>query len=132
MKNVPKFKKNTKNKAAAQLLRNSNIINIKKFQKKADILRTYCLQEGIFQNIAAKAEHEPYGVFLSVGNQLARALVLAGTGNTLEQAWDTAVVAAEKYLKNNPFEVCYVKADIVDTTEWSSLEKLNGELKKQN
>lgn len=50
MKKMPKLQ-NRKNAAASKLIQNSTILNLKKFQKKADALSQYCTENQIFDAV---------------------------------------------------------------------------------
>ena len=122
-------KGNNKGKAAAKILQNSGVLNIRRFQKKMEALHAHCAAEGIFEALAETELPCPYGVFVSVGNPSARAVVMNGTGETPEAAWQAAAEKMQEYLKNTAFEARYVKVDLVDTAQWAILEAVNELLK---
>ena len=121
--------KNNKGKAAAQIMQNSGVLNIRRFRKKMELLYAHCEAEGIFAEFAEAELPCPYAVFVSVGNPSARAVVMNGAGETLEAAWQAAAGKMEEYLKKTAFEARYVKVDLVDTVQQAPLEAVNELLK---
>ncbi|MBR2852464.1 MAG: hypothetical protein IKB91_08790, partial [Anaerotignum sp.] len=121
--------KNNKGKAAAQIMQNSGVLNIRRFRKKMELLYAHCEAEGIFAEFAEAELPCPYAVFVSVGNPSARAVVMNGAGETLEAAWQAAAGKMEEYLKKTAFEARYVKVDLVDTVQVALLEAVNELLK---
>jgi len=119
--------KNSKGKAAAQVLQNSGVVNIRRFRKKMEALYAHCEAEEIFADLEDLAS--PYAVFVSVGNPSARAVVMNGTGDTLDAAWQAAAEKMEEYLKKTAFEARYVKVDLMDTVQAAPLEAVNTLLK---
>lgn len=77
----------------------------------ADIDAT--LQKGMgYRNEAA-----PFAVFFSVSDGQTRATVVAGTGDTLLTAWNTAAAALRTYAGGQNGGVNWIKADVVDHME---------------
>lgn len=130
MKKMPKLQ-NRKNAAASKLIQNSTILNLKKFQKKADALSQYCTENQIFDAVRKNGSELPcpFAVFFSIGNPTTRAVVRVGIGATPEEAWEKAKEKTEKFLAATPFAVSYVKADFVDEADWFPLETVNEILK---
>ena len=126
MKKMPKlqYRKGT---AAANLLRNSNPLNLKRFQQKASALFQYCIENNIFESVKENGAELscPFAVFFSIGNPSARAVIRSGTGKTPEEAWQAAQKKVEQFLKTTPFAVSYVKADLLDQGDWFPLETVN-------
>lgn len=126
MKKMPKLQ-NRKGTAAANLLRNSNPLNLKRFQQKASALFQYCIENNIFESVKENGAELscPFAVFFSIGNPSARAVIRSGTGKTPEEAWQAAQKKVEQFLKTTPFAVSYVKADLLDQGDWFPLETVN-------
>lgn len=126
MKKMPKLK-NRKSAAAANLLQNSSILNLKKFQQKASALFQYCVKNNIFESVKECGADLPcpFAVFFSIGNSSTRAVIRSGTGKTPEEAWQAAQKKIEHFLKTTPFAVSYVKADLMDQGDWFPLETVN-------
>lgn len=84
------------------------------FQQKAELLRKAVLtgevREELTENPAGEAG---YAVFLSVCGGTERAAVYSGTGETLDSAWDAAVLAADTALKQDGPLPLWLKADLV-------------------
>ena len=131
MKSIPKMK-NRKSEAAAKILKNSSVIYMHKFHKKADELYQYCLENEVLEAVKENGAELPCSraVFFSIGNPSSRAVVLTGTGETVEDAWKNAVQKTEQFLKNRSFDISYLKVDFVDQAQWFPLENINGILEK--
>ncbi len=126
MKQISRMQGKKKN-AAADLLRNSSILNVKRFTKKADELKKFCIENKIFEKVTENGKEMPFpfAVFFSVGSPKKRAVVRVGKGESIEEAWNAAAEKMVWFLKNNDFEVRFVKADMVDQGQWFPLEMVN-------
>ena len=84
------------------------------FQQKAELLRGAVLtgevREELIEDPAGEAG---YAVFLSVCGGTERASVYSGTGDTLDSAWDAAVLAADTALQQGGPLPLWLKADLV-------------------
>ena len=75
---------------------------------------------------AKKALIKKRAVFLSVCDKKSRAVVLCGTGTTLDEAWKNACVKAREYIAEKSLRTLWLKADVVTKTSVISVEQLNG------
>ena len=73
-----------------------------------------------------------YVVFISICDAKSRALVMKGTGNTLDEAWRNAEHKANLLTKNNSLKIAWAKADIVNSAEEIATTELNKELVENN
>lgn len=123
-----RFKKENVNK----LLKSSSVLNIKKFQKKAQALHDYCLNHHFFETIEETVTNFPcpFAVFFSISNMDSSAAVLIGTGKNIESAWKDAIYKTEQFLQKNIMEVCCLKVDFVDQAQWFPLKTINEILQK--
>ena len=66
-----------------------------------------------------------YAVFLSVCDSTERARVFTGTGKGLEAAWNDAERLAVAFMTKNDYNLLWVKADIVDSSELVEKTRMN-------
>lgn len=71
-------------------------------------------------------------VFFSVSDGASRADVCHGKGKSLQSAWKEAVRETEAFLRKNPKDIIWVKADIVSSSELVSIKQLSKRLLQSN
>jgi len=84
-------------------------------------LRQYIFSEASVNRITADLQQNYAGdeiiIFLSLCNGQERATVVKGKGATLEAAWENAAGKAAEIIASKEYDVLWVKADIVNSTE---------------
>lgn len=84
------------------------------FREKAELLRQEALADWVRQELGdAPAGEAGQVVFLSVSDGTKRANVWHASGQTLDEAWEAAVAAADADLKKTGLSPQWVKADLV-------------------
>ncbi len=100
--------------APEQIEDTTDTVDTAVFQQKAELLRGAVLtgevREELIEDPAGEAG---YAVFLSVCGGTERASVYSGTGDTLDSAWDAAVLAADTALQQGGPLPLWLKADLV-------------------
>lgn len=100
--------------APEQIEDTTDTVDTAVFQQKAELLRGAVLtgevREELIEDPAGEAG---YAVFLSVCDGTERASVYSGTGDTLDSAWDAAVLAADTALQQGGPLPLWLKADLV-------------------
>ncbi len=96
--------------------------NIELFHSKLLLLQEHILFENIEKhiesdNILLERTGNKFIVFFSVCNTKNRAKVFAASGESLNSAWENAVIKTVKYLSAYELEPIWVKVDIVDSTK---------------
>lgn len=85
-----------------------------RFHEKTELLRQEALADWMRQELSdAPAGDAGHAVFFSVCDGNAPADVYHGTGQTIDEAWETAVSNAEGALKKSGTEPKWVKTDVV-------------------
>ena len=107
----------------AQLISESpQIAALKKYIFGDGITKKF--EEEISKNCLKK---DLFIIFLSICNAKERALVINGTGATLESAWENACKKAESLPEKENYNIVWAKADIVNSTEEILTTDLNME-----
>jgi hypothetical protein len=93
------------------------------FDAKLDALATYVFaQQGLEQTVrdelkASYGSVPPFAVLFSISDGEKRATVVAGTGSSLQNAWDAGADKARRYVTEHKYEPVYLKADIVNNMQ---------------
>lgn len=96
------------------------------FAKKMSILKEHAINEDtLFETGKDPAGDAGHAVFISVSDTASRALVFTGTGETLADAWNTAILEADKGLTESVMLPHWIKVDITYLSETIPLETLN-------
>lgn len=101
-------------------------INVIEFNKKAELLKeSFCekadlkaLEEKFSPDLCTKGM---YTVFLSVCDKHTRAHVFRRTDASFEKAWHACVDAVCRYINREDYDACWVKADLICTSERKKL-----------
>lgn len=97
------------------------------FQQKANLLWEE-VQSSWDQTNKFPARKVGNAVFFSISDGDSRADVCHDTGRSLESAWKAAVKKTEKFLRENPKDVVWVKADVVCSSEIITVAQLSEKL----
>jgi len=101
------------------------------FQNKADLLWAQ-IQPDWDQSNLFPAKKVGNAVFFSISDGTSRAVVCHGTGRNLQSAWNAAIKESESYLRENPKNCIWVKADLVSSSEIVTTSQLSEKLLQSN
>jgi hypothetical protein len=90
------------------------------FDGKIEALKKEILDISNKKNIKYNAKNSGYAVFLSISDMYKKAVVFNAAGVTPQEAFNNAVKITEKYIKENNYNACWIKADIVNTVKKTS------------
>lgn len=82
------------------------------------------INETLKKNMGYQSEQAPYVVFFSATAGKDRAMVVSGTGKTVEAAWKAAEEALQSYVKTQDKRMRWVRADVVTHVEMVSSASL--------
>ena len=98
--------------------------------RKLELLKKAVITREVRRELGeAPAGDAGFSVFFSLCSGSERALVVSGTGVTLEDAWVSGARKAETAVTENQLEPVWVKADVVSASREVSMKKLKKELK---
>ena len=127
-----KIIKNTRNRSKKHD-KATCFLNEKGIAKITD-LRNYVFSEKTISEIKTKVYKnnliDGFIIFLSLCNANSRAIVIKGTGETLESAWENAENKAVEFISNTKkgYDVVWVRADIVNFVDEIPAMNLNKEI----
>lgn len=101
-------------------------INVIEFNKKAELLKESFCSEHSFEQLEQRFAPDlctkgRYTVFLSICDKHTRSWVFRRSGDTLAQAWRTAVDAVCRFIAKRDYDAAWVKADIMCRSERAKL-----------
>ncbi len=110
-------------------------INVIEFNKKAELLKASFCNENTFEQLQQRFAPElctegVFTVFLSVCDRQSRAWVFRRCGETLEQAWHSAVDAVCRFIGKRDYDAHWVKADIMCRSERAALADVIDEISR--
>lgn len=132
-KRSPSIPKNKKVKK--QLVKQMKIAQRESSRKRIYLNKVNLLKQRVFdEKIVEKIGINPAGkagyvVFLSICNKKERAMVYEGKGDTLNTAWNEAVVTCGNIVEKTDIEPCWLKVDVVYASMPCSSELLSESLK---
>lgn len=83
------------------------------------------INDQLKKNMGYQSEQAPYVVFFSATAGEDRAMVLSGTGKTVEDAWQAAEEALQAYVKTQEKRMRWIRADVVNHVEMASSASLS-------
>lgn len=103
--------------------------SVQAYQEKAGLLKEQALADWVRTELGVSpAGTAGNAVFISVCDTDKRATVFSGTGETIDEAWETANKQAEKLVGKGNLKPEWVKADIVYLSETINIKELNDAL----